>query len=83
MRQSHNDDELDLIRQDLRQTKEMLQTLVQGQQIPSRAPEPSRNQFMPAPENDMRQSLAVSAYKNGGSPWMKESMSAQSIYWLG
>lgn len=35
---------------------------------------------MPAPEDNMRQSYAVSQYKNGGSPWMKESMSAQSIF---
>ena len=84
MRQSHQDEELDLIKQDLRQTKEMLNALVQQNQLPGRTNEPSRNQFIAAPESDMRQSYAVSAYKNGGSPWMKESMSAQSIFfWIG
>jgi hypothetical protein len=80
MRQSYQPDELDLIKQDLRQTKEILQTLVQQQQISQRIPQSAGGQYMPAPEDNMRQSYAVSQYKNGGSPWMKESMSAQSIF---
>jgi hypothetical protein len=80
MRQSYQPDELDLIKQDLRQTKEILQTLVQQQQISQRTGQSAGGHYMPAPEDNMRQSYAVSQYKNGSSPWMKESMSAQSIF---
>ena len=83
MRQSHIDDELDSVKQELRQTKEILQTLVQQQQshqTPQFSGQKPQNQFLNLPDTEMRQSYAVSEYKKPSpAPLMREShLSAQS-----